>query len=147
MKRLTSVILLSAYGLVSLLGHAGFDVLGLHSHNSSHTHLHESHVATGSVGNEHHAHHCEHFHGANHSGEHASEQSDKPFNDNQHEHESEDCTVCQFFGLLKTQIVAVSLPVVTSVLVYHDSFHASEVRVSFDFTFLPNPRGPPSLSA
>jgi len=143
MKRLTSVILLSAYGLVSLLGHAGFDVLGLHSH----THLHESHVATGSVGNEHHAHHCEHFHGANHSGEHASEQSDKPFNDNQHEHESEDCTVCQFFGLLKTQSIAVSLPVVTSVLVYHDSFHASDVRVSFDFTFLPNPRGPPSLSA
>ncbi len=143
MKHFTSAILLSAYGLVSLLGHAGFDVLGLHSHK----HSAGNQVSAGWVVNEHHARQCEHSHGSHHDHEHAAEQSNNPFNDTQHEHESEDCTVCQFFGLLKTQIVAVSLPVITSVAVFHESFCADDVRISVNFKFLPNPRGPPSLSA
>jgi hypothetical protein len=146
MKHLTSVILLGAYGLVSLLGHAGFDVLGLHSHK----HSDGNHVSAGCTGNEHHVLHCAHGHNTEHSTVHGphnvSQQFDGSSGDNQQHQESNDCTVCKFFGLLKTQIIAVSSPMVTSALVYREVKHVSDGVFSVDYTLLPMPRGPPSLA-
>ncbi len=150
MRRFTSAILLSAYGLVSLLGHAGFDVLGLHSHS----HSAGNHVSAGCMGKEHHVRHCAHGHSTGHSTGHGTrhgphnvpQQFDGSSGDNQQHQESNDCTVCKFFGLLKTQIIAVSSAMVTSALVYREVRHLSDGVFSVDYTLLPMPRGPPSLA-
>ena len=139
MNRFISAILLSVYGFVSLLGHAGFDVLGLHSHGHAPANL----VASQASG-ERHVHQCEHSHGYGSGDEHRHGYEDR----HEHtDHDSDDCTVCQFFGLLKTQIFASSFPIANSGPVYGESFHASDVLVMVDFMLLPMPRGPPSLYA
>ncbi len=146
MRRFTSAILLSAYGLVSLLGHAGFDTLGLHSHS----HSVGNHVSAGCMSNEHHVRHCAHGHSTGHSTGHGPhnvpQQFDGSSGDSQQHQESNDCTVCKFFGLLKTQIIVTFSPMVTSVLVCREVSSVSEGLLSVDYTLLPMPRGPPSLA-
>ena len=127
MQRFTSITLLSVYGLVSFLGHAGFDVLGLHSHGRSDATCEHSTLKCN---------HCNHSHKTVEYSEDDSHTSS--------EHPS-DCVICKCFALLKMQVVASSLSTVTLVPFVGESFAAYERLVAFDFTLLPNPRGPPVI--
>lgn len=127
MQRFTSITLLSVYGLVSILGHAGFDVLGLHSHDKSSATCEHSTLKCS---------HCHHSHKTveySKDGSHTS--SEHP----------DDCLICKCFALLKMQVVASSLSTGTSVSFFCESFAAYERLIAFDFTLLPKPRGPPAI--
>ena len=126
MQRFISIILLSVYGLVSFLGHAGFDVLGLHSH--------------GQVGSqcEHRSVKCCHCHHGHSTSECSQEDSQTP---NEHE---EDCSVCKCFCLLKLHTGALKATTAVSMPYYGESFDAYQRLVAFDFKLLPKPRGPPA---
>ncbi|MBT6641729.1 MAG: hypothetical protein HN985_03715 [Planctomycetaceae bacterium] len=127
MQRFTSMLLLSVYGIVSLLGHAGFDVLGLHSHGRTDAE-HAHHAVKCS--------HCQHGHKAVEHSEDNSQPSP--------EH-ADDCSICKCFSLLKTQVGASKLPTVKSVPFCCESSDLYERLATFDFTLLPKPRGPPAL--
>ena len=127
MQRFTSMLLLSVYAIVSLLRHAGFDVLGLHSHvrtDAEHAH----HALKCS--------HCQHGHKAVEHSEDNSQPSP--------EH-ADDCSICKCFILLKTQVGASKLPTIKSVPFCCESSDLYERLATFDFTLLPKPRGPPAL--
>ena len=126
MQRFVSIILLSTYGLVSFSGHAGFDVLGLHSH--------------GQVGSqcEHRSVKCCHCHHG-HSTSGCSEEDSQPPTEH-----AEDCSVCKCFCLLKMHIGASTFTTAFSVPYYGKSFDAYEKLVTVDFKRLPKPRGPPA---
>ena len=113
MQRFTSMILLSVYAIVSLLGHAGFDVLGLHSHGRSDATCEHSTLKCN---------HCNHSHKTVEYSEDDSHTSS--------EHPS-DCVICKCFALLKMQVVASSLSTVTSVPFICESFAAYERLVQF----------------
>ena len=127
MQRLISIILLSVYVLVSFLGQAGFDVLGLHSHGQD------------SSKRDHCTLKCCHCHHGQKTIEHSENDSRTP-----PEH-ADDCSICKCFCLFKMQLGASIPPTVTSVFVCCESFDGYERLVLFDFTFLPSPRGPPAL--
>ena len=126
MQRFTSITLLSVYGLVSILGHAGFDVLGLHSHDKSSATCEHSTLKCS---------HCHHSHKTVRCTEDDSRTSS--------EH-PDDCMICKCFALLKMQVVASSLSTATFVPFFCESFAAYERLVAFDFTFRPMLRGPPA---
>ena len=127
MQRFTSITLLSVYGLVSILGHAGFDVLGLHSHGKHGATCEHSTLKCS---------HCHHSHKTVRCSEDDSRTSS--------EH-PDDCVICKCFALLKMQVVASSLSTATSVPFFCESFAAYERLIAFDFTLLPKPRGPPAI--
>ena len=126
MQRFTSITLLSVYGLVSILGHAGFDVLGLHSHGKHGATCEHSTLKCS---------HCHHSHKTVRCTEDDSRTSS--------EH-PDDCMLCKCFALLKMQVVASSLSTATFVPFFCESFAAYERLVAFDFTFRPRLRGPPA---
>ena len=127
MMRFTSIILLSAYGLVSFLGHAGFDVLGLHSHGRV-----PAECAHGGVK----CSHCHHGHKAvDHSEDDSHTSSEHP----------DDCSICKCFCLFKAQANTLTLPTVALGPFWQESFGAYQRLIEFDSTLLPRPRGPPAL--
>ena len=127
MMRFTSIILLSAYGLVSLLGHAGFDVLGLHSHGRVEAACGHSGVKCS---------HCHHGHKAvDHSEDDSHTSSEHP----------DDCSICKCFCLFKAQAYTLTLPTVALGPFWQESFGVYQRLIEFDSTFLPRPRGPPAL--
>ena len=127
MMRFTSIILLSAYGLVSFLGHAGFDVLGLHSHGQVDAECGHSGVKCC---------HCHHGHKAVDHSEDDSHTSSEHL---------DDCSICKCFCLIKTQAITSSVPMVSLVPFWQESFRAYQRLIEFDSRLLPRPRGPPAL--
>ena len=127
MMRFTSIILLSVYGLVSFLGHAGFDVLGLHSHGRVDAECAHSGVKCC---------HCHHGHKAvDHSEDDSPTSSGHP----------SDCSICKCFFLIKTQAIKSPVPTFALVSLWQESYYAYQRLIEFDSTFLPRPRGPPAL--
>ena len=128
MMRFTSIILLSTYGLVSFLGHAGFDVLGLHSHGRV-----PAECAHGGVK----CSHCHHGHKAvDHSEDNSHTSSEHP----------DDCSICKCFYLLKIQATTSTLLTETPLLFSQEEpLDAYERLIEFDLTLLLRPRGPPAL--
>jgi hypothetical protein len=138
MMRFTSILLLIPYCLVSLMGHAGFDAVGFHSHGHSEC----EHTVCLNGGEEDHEHSCEHMsdglrliQGTNdHSQNKTDGQNECP----------DDCTVCQFFSLLNAQVTAFAVPCVTSFsITYANVFADQDTLVAFCLTRRQRPRAPP----
>ena len=143
MMRFTSILLLIPYCLVSLMGHAGFDVVGLHSHGHSEC----EYSACLNGGEEDHEFPCEHA-----SCEHASDghrliQGRDDHSQNKtdgHNECPEDCTVCQFFSLLNAQVTAFAVPCVTTFSSADTNVFAEQsTLVAFCLTRRQRPRAPP----
>ena len=138
MMRFTSIVLLIPYCLVSLMGHAGFDVVGLHSHGHSEC----EHSACLTVCEENHEHHCEHG-----SDGHRLIQGTDDHSQNKTDGRNEcpdDCTVCQFFSLLNAQVTAFAAPCVTTFSSADTNVFAEQrTLVAFCLTRRQRPRAPP----
>ena len=126
------MLLLLSFGLVSMLGHAGFHVLGLHSHCQSH----DSHACAAHVQNTEQKACCHHHHEQRPEDHHSHLPAD----------DSDDCVVCQFLALTKYQIVQPTVVLPFSTPVIEEVVQSNGVIVPFDFSLRPIPRGPPSLS-
>jgi len=138
MMRFTSTLLLIPYCLVSLMGHAGFDVVGLHSHG--HSNCEHSACLNG----------CEEDH--EHSREHKPDghrliQGTDDHSQNKTDGRNEcpdDCTVCQFFSLLNAQVTAFAAPCVTTFSSADTNVFAEQrTLVAFCLTRRQRPRAPP----
>ena len=138
MMRFTSILLLIPYCLVSLMGHAGFDVVGLHSHGHSNC----EHSASLLVCDEDHEFPCEHA-----SDGHRLIQGTDDHSQNKTDGSSEcpdDCTVCQFFSLLNAQVTAFAVPCVTTFSSADTNVFAEQsTLVAFCLTRRQRPRAPP----
>ena len=138
MMRFTSILLLIPYCLVSLMGHAGFDVVGLHSHGHSNC----EHSASLLVCGEDHEFPCEHA-----SDGHRLIQGKNGHSQNKTDEHNEcpdDCTVCQFFSLLNAQVTAFAVPCVTTFSSADTNvFAEQDTLVAFCFTRRQRPRAPP----
>ena len=136
--RFTSILLLIPYCLVSLMGHAGFDVVGLHSHGHSNC----EHSASLLVCDEDHEFPCEHA-----SDGHRLIQGTDDHSQNKTDGDKEcpdDCTVCQFFSLLNAQVTAFAVPCVTTFSSADTNvFAEQDTLVAFCFTRRQRPRAPP----
>lgn len=141
--RVTSILLLITYSLVSLMGHAGFDLVGLHSHGHSEC----EHSAHLHACEEDHDLPCEHA-----PCEHASDgrrliQGGNDHSQNKTDGDNEcpgDCTVCQFFSLLNAQVTAFALPCVkTYSSADTNVFAEQDTLVTFCLTRRQRPRAPP----
>ena len=154
MMRFASIILLSAYCLVSLLGHAGFTALRgatLEWVNASHS-VHAG--ARESLD-------CQYGCPQNHADSAAHEvdgcPSGRPDGCPSGRPDGcpsgcpggcpDDCVVCHFFSLFKAQISAGCTPRVEFYSLDVQLFVARDIIVAFDYTLRPRPRGPPSLTA
>ena len=138
MIRFTSILLLIPYCLVSLMGHAGFDVVGLHSHG--HSNCEHSACLHGCQAD--HKHHCTHaIDGQNFvhdTDDHSQHKTDG------HNECPDDCTVCQFFSFLNAQVTAVAVPCVTSFSSPDTNVFAEQnTLVDFCLTRRQRPRAPP----
>ena len=138
MMRFTSILLLIPYGLVSLIGHAGFDVVGFHSHG----HFECEHSACLNGGEEGHEHSHEHVsdgHGLSQGTDgHSQNKTDR------HNKCPDDCTVCQFFSLLNAQVTAFAVPCVTTFSSADTNVFAEQsTLVAFCLTRRQRPRAPP----
>ena len=138
MMRFTSTLLLIPYCLVSLMGHAGFDVVGLHSHGHSNC----EHSASLLVCDEDHEFPCEHA-----SDGHRLMQGTDDHSQNKTDGDKEcpdDCTVCQFFSLLNAQVTAFAVPcVMTFSSADTNVFAEQSTLVAFCLTRRQRPRAPP----
>ena len=138
MMRFTSILLLIPYCLVSLMGHAGFDVVGLHSHGHSNC----EHSASLLVCDEDHEFPCEHA-----SDGHRLIQGTDNHSQNKTDGDKEcpdDCTVCQFFSLLNAQVTAFAVPCVTTFSSADTNVFAKQsTLVAFCLTRRQRPRAPP----
>lgn len=147
MRRLLAITLLTAFIPVSLLGYAGFAVLGIHSHC-------DCHLASGNnTGGQNRQPACTHHrHGDHHQSRDAlkktagnSEPQSSPKQSNSPSQESEECVLCQFLRYAKIQ-VAYALPATqVTPLVLQRLFFSEDFLVVFDYTLRPIPRGPPAI--
>ena len=111
------------------MGHAGFDVVGLHSHGHSNC----EHSASLLVCDEDHEFPCEHA-----SDDHSQNKTDG------HNECPDDCTVCQFFSLLNAQGTAFAVPCVTTFSCADTNVFAEQsTLVAFCLTRRQRPRAPP----
>ena len=120
------------------MGHAGFDVVGLHSHGHSEC----EHSACLNGGEEDHEFPCEHAsdgHGLiQGKNDHSHDKTDG------HNECPDDCTVCQFFSLLNAQGTAFAVPCVTTFSSAGTNVFAEQsTLVSFCLTRRQRPRAPP----
>lgn len=147
MRRLLVITLLTAFIPVSLLGYAGFAVLGIHSHCDCHFasgpnpegqnrqrvcahHRHEDHHQSRDVLKK---------AGENLTSQSSPEQSNSPFQ------ESEECVLCQFLRYAKIQVVHVLPATQVTPLVLQRLFFSEDLLAVFDHTLRPIPRGPPAI--
>ena len=150
MVRIVIFLLISSFGLASMLGHAGFHVLGLHSH--CHAHLTQCAISSDLDGN----HSCHHDH-AHHEADPAG--SDYKCHHHHHHHHhhhrqipisqdtSDDCTICQFLSLAKAHSVHTPALHCFSAIVPDTLVTTNDIDLSFDFSLRPRPRGPPVIFA
>ena len=147
MRRLLVITLLTAFIPVSLLGYAGFAVLGIHSHCNCHFasgnnpegqnlqrvcahHRHEDHHQSRDVLKK---------TGENLASQSSPEQSNSPCQ------ESEECVLCQFLRYAKIQVVHALPATQVTPLVVQRLFFSEDFLVVFDYTLRPIPRGPPAI--
>ena len=128
MSRIAIFLLLLSFGSVSMLGHAGFHVLGLHSHCQPH----EAHACGDQTPATQHHSCCHH-----HKQRHEDHRSHLPVDD------SDDCVVCQLLALTKFQESQPPVVLPFSTRVTERVLQSNEVLLAFDFSLRPNPRGPP----
>ena len=146
MMRFASIVLLSAYCLVSLLGHAGFTALRgatlerLSANHSVHAGARESLD-------------CQYGCPENHTDNAAHEVDNCPSGCPDGCPSGcpggcpDDCVVCHFFSVFKAQTTAGCTPCVEFYSLDVQLFVARDIIVAFDYTLRPRPRGPPSLTA
>ena len=138
MMRFISILLLIPYCVVSLMGHAGFDVAGLHKLR----HGECEHSAGLHVGHKHHDYFCNHSVNYQKTSADTDNQSQNK-NDRQNEC-PDDCTVCQFFSLLNAQSTASAAFCVTAFINPDTKVLAEQdTLVAFCLTPCQGPRAPP----
>ena len=120
------------------MGHAGFDVVGLHSHGHSEC----EHSASLLVCDEDHEFPCEHASDGHRLIQGADNQSQNKTDG--HNECPDDCTVCQFFNLLNAQGTAFAVPCVTTFSSADTNVFAEQsTLVAFCLTRRQRPRAPP----
>lgn len=151
MMRIASIIVLSAYCLVSLLGHAGVSscTRGAFNEWASAGDVQQSVVPATHDPN------CCHSHHRDHAAECCHDHAEDSLDESNSCPDGcpggcpggcpDDCVVCHFFSLFKAQGIAVSAPCVRSYSVSETVFWTYDILFAFDCTRLPRPRGPPSL--
>ena len=142
MMRFASIILLSAYCLVSLLGHAGFTVVRgaafewISANHSARTATQESFGCQCGC--------------SQNRVEMAVDEGDECPSGCPDECPGgcpDDCVVCHFFSLFKAQTLACPTLYVEICALDVELFVARSIFAEFDHTLRPRPRGPPSLTA
>jgi hypothetical protein len=142
MMRFASIILLSAYCLVSLLGHAGFTVVRgaafewISANHSARTATQESFGCQCGC--------------SQNRAEMAVDEGDECPSGCPDECPGgcpDDCVVCHFFSLFKAQATTGCTPCVEFYSLDVQLFVARDIIVAFDCTLRPRPRAPPSLTA
>ncbi len=147
MRRLLVIVLLTAFIPVSLLGYAGFAVLGIHSHCDCHCsseygpssqtqqlacdfHHHDNNPERRTVPA-----------GITHSdsGPISPKQSSEPSEN------SEECVLCQFFSCAKLQAVYTQPPTQVTHFVLQRIIFPEDIFAAFDYSLRPIPRGPPAI--
>lgn len=142
MIRFTSILLLIPYCLVSLMGHAGFDVVGIHARGHSNC----EHSACLHVFHEDHEPHCTHAI----DGENSVQDTDDYSQDKTDGHNEcpGDCTVCHFLSLFNAQVTAFAVPCATSFSSPDTNVLAEQnTLVAFCLTRRQRPRAPPAFIA
>ena len=146
MMRFASIVLLSAYCLVSLLGHAGFTALRgatlewVSANHSVYAGARESLD-------------CQYGCPENHTDNAADEVDGCPSGCPDGCPSGcpggcpDDCVVCHFFSLFKAQTPGCPTPYVKTCSLDVELFVARSIFAEFDHTLRPRPRGPPSLIA
>ena len=134
-------LLLAAFIPISVLGHAGFQFFGIHSHCNCQT-AHQS--SSNNYGKS--CHHRNHSH--NHGDAHTdttqqwpSHNSSNPLSSSS---DSQDCVLCQFLRHAKPQVSLINIPDSVSSLVSQRLIFLNDVLVVFDHSLRPIPRGPPA---
>ena len=142
MRYLLVFLLLTAFIPVSVLGHAGFQVLGIHSHchcQTSHQCKRENHEKTCDP--QHHRHNHGNAHPASTRqwpSRHPSEYPHSP------SRESHDCVLCQFLNHAKPPVVHIHIPECARSPTFQKLVSSNNVIDAFDFFLRPIPRGPPA---
>ena len=139
MRYLLVFLLLTAFIPVSVLGHAGFQIFGIHSHCSCQTAQRSSSTN--------HRKSCD-SHRRDHGDAHACiaqqwhpHHSSKPLSSSS---ESQDCVLCQFLRHAKPQVSPINIPDCGSSLVFQRLVFSNDILVVFDYSLRPIPRGPPA---
>ena len=142
MRYLLVFLLLTAFIPVSVLGHAGFQVLGIHSHCNCQTSHHpkkENHKTT-----------CDHRHDShNYGNAHLAstrqwpsrQPSERPQSPSR---ESHDCVLCQFLSHAKPPIIHIYIPECVPSPIFQKLVSSNNAIDTFDFFLRPIPRGPPA---
>ena len=147
MRRFLVITLLTAFIPVSLLGYAGFSVLGIHSHC-------DCHFASGNnTGGHNRQLACTHHrHGDHHQSRDTLKKTvgnrgpqSSPGQSNSPSQESEECVLCQFLRYAKIQVVHALPATQVTPLVVQRLFFSEDFLVVFDYTLRPIPRGPPAI--
>ena len=147
MRRLLVTLLLLAFIPVSVLGHAGFQVLGIHSHCECHPSANSGHRHTvGTCSHHHHGHH-HHSHGVVAQTRETPSPSDSQEHSHSPSQESQDCVLCQFLSCVKSQTNHTFTPECISSLVIQKLVFSNDFFVVFDYSLRPIPRGPPVINA
>ena len=139
MRYLLVFLLLTAFIPVSVLGHAGFQFLGIHSHCSCQTAHRSSSTNHGKF--------C-YPRGHDHDDAHActaqqwhTHHSSNPLSSSS---ESQDCVLCQFLRHAKPQVSPINIPDCVFSLVFQRLVFSNDILVVFDYSLRPIPRGPPA---
>ncbi len=139
MRYLLVFLLLTAFIPVSVLGHAGFQVFGIHSHCSCQTADRSSSTNHGKSCDPH-----RHDHGDAHSGTTQQWHTHDSSNPLSSSGESQDCVLCQFLRHAKPQVSSINVPDCRSSLVFQRLVFPNDILVVFDYSLRPIPRGPPA---
>ena len=147
MRRLLVIVLLTAFIPVSLLGYAGFAVLGIHSHCDCHCSSEygpSSQIQQLSCDNNHYDNNperCTIPAGISHLTPRpiSRGQSSEPSED------SEECVLCQFFSYAKLQDVYTQPLTQVTHFVLQRIIFPEDIFAAFDYSLRPIPRGPPVI--
>ncbi len=141
MRYLLVFLLLAAFIPIAVLGHAGFQVFGIHSHCNCQT-AHQS--SSSNSGKSCHRRN----HGHNHRDAHTGTTQQWPSHDSSNppssSGDSQDCVLCQFLRHAKPQASHKKIADSVCSLVFQRLVFLSDVLVVFDYSLRPIPRGPPA---
>jgi len=147
MRRLLVIVLLTAFIPVSLLGYAGFAVLGIHSHCDCHCSSDDSPSSqTQQLA-------CDYRHYDNNPERrsipagitHPAPEPISRGQSNEPSENSEECVLCQFFSYAKLQAVYTQPPTQVNHFVLQRIIFPEDIFAAFDYSLRPIPRGPPAI--
>lgn len=95
LRKLAVCGLLTAYGTIALLGHAGLHAVGGHHH--SHSHGLDNHAASAAEDHHHHG-GCHHHHHDQPPAGQSSGDEHHPGHDHGPLHDDDNCSICHFFA-------------------------------------------------